>query len=65
MGAILLGLRLPEHKLREIGATCYNALEDNVSGEAPFAPDCERHYRDVRTGLPAVRPASRRLAGHR
>jgi len=50
------GQRLPEHKLREIGATYYDALDDNVSSEAPFAPDCERHENGFITAGPNLPP---------
>ncbi|MBO0838610.1 MAG: hypothetical protein J2P28_24280 [Actinobacteria bacterium] len=50
------GQRLPEHKLREIGATYYNALDDNVAGEAPFAADCERHENGIVTAGPNLPP---------
>lgn len=50
------GLRLPEHKLRALGATYYNALDDNDSSLAPFAPDCERHENGLVTAGPHVPP---------
>jgi hypothetical protein len=50
------GQRLPEHKLRALGATYYNALDDNDSSLAPFAPDCERHENGLVTAGPNLPP---------
>jgi hypothetical protein len=43
------GKRLPESRLLAIGATYYNALDDNKGSEAPFAADCQRRENGVTT----------------
>jgi hypothetical protein len=50
------GQRLPEHKLRAIGATYYDALDNNDSSLAPFAADCERHENGLITAGPNLPP---------
>ncbi len=35
--------RLPHDELIRIGATYYDALDDNDGSKTPFAPECERH----------------------
>jgi hypothetical protein len=51
------GERLPAHELRAIGATYYNALDDNDGSLAPFAPDCERHENGLVTAGPNLPPS--------
>jgi len=58
------GQRLPEHKLRETGATYCNALDDNDSSLAPFAPDCERHENGFVTAVP-ICPRPRQASASR
>ncbi len=41
--------RLPEAKLLAIGKTYYDALDDNVGSEAPFAADCQRRENALTT----------------
>jgi hypothetical protein len=41
--------RLPEAKLRSIGITYYDALDDNKGSEAPFAADCQRRENGMTT----------------
>jgi hypothetical protein len=41
--------RLPHDKLLAIGATYYNALDDNKGSEAPFAADCQRRENGLTT----------------
>jgi hypothetical protein len=41
--------RLPHDKLLAIGKTYYNALDDNVGAEAPFAADCQRRENGATT----------------
>lgn len=48
--------RLPEHLLRAIGATYYDALDDNDASLVPFAPDCERHENGLITAGPDLPP---------
>jgi len=51
--------RLPHDKLIAIGATYYDALDDNNGELAPFAADCERHENGMITasGNPSPAPA--------
>ena len=35
--------RLPHHRLVSIGASYYDALDDNDGSKTPFADDCQRH----------------------
>lgn len=49
--------RLPEQRLRAIGATYYRALDDNNASLAPFAPNCERHENGIITAGPHVPPS--------
>jgi hypothetical protein len=41
--------RLPHDKLLAIGKTYYDALDDNVASEAPFADDCQRRENGATT----------------
>jgi hypothetical protein len=41
--------RLPHDKLLAIGKTYYDALDDNVGSEAPFAADCQRRENGATT----------------
>jgi len=41
--------RLPHDKLIAIGASYYDALDDNKSSEAPFAADCQRRENGATT----------------
>ena len=43
------GQRLAHDKLIAIGATYYNALDDNKGAEAPFAADCQRRENGATT----------------
>jgi len=49
------GQRKPHDELIKIGASYYDALDDNNGELAPFAPDCERHENGMITasGKPA------------
>lgn len=52
--------RLPHDKLLAIGKTYYDALDDNVGSEAPFAADCQRRENGATTagegaGAPAIK----------
>lgn len=51
------GKRLPEQRLRAIGATYYKALDGNNARLAPFAPNCERHENGIITAGPHVAPS--------
>jgi hypothetical protein len=44
--------RLPAAILREIGATYYDALQDNDGNRSPCAADCERHENGLVTAGP-------------
>lgn len=48
--------RLDEPTLIAIGATYYDALDDNDGSLAPFAPDCERHENGLITAGPNLPP---------
>ncbi|HWJ70478.1 MAG TPA: hypothetical protein VNS79_10575 [Sphingobium sp.] len=41
--------RLPHDELIRIGASYYDALDDNDGTKMPFAPDCERHENGMKT----------------
>jgi hypothetical protein len=56
LAKIPAGKRLPEPRLRAIGATYYKALDDNDAAPAPFAPNCERHENGIVTAGPHVPP---------
>ncbi len=43
------GRRLPEARLMKIGATYYDALDDNKGSESPFAADCQRRENGITT----------------
>ncbi len=51
--------RKSHDELIEIGASYYDALDDNNGELAPFAPDCERHENGMITasGKPSAAPA--------
>jgi hypothetical protein len=51
--------RKPHDELIKIGATYYDALDDNNGELTPFAPDCERHENGMITasGQPSTAPA--------
>jgi hypothetical protein len=49
--------RLPHDKLIAIGATYYDALDDNNGELAPFAADCERHENGMITASGNPAPA--------
>jgi hypothetical protein len=51
--------RKPHDELIRIGATYYDALDDNNGDLSPFAPDCERHENGMITasGAPSTAPA--------
>ena len=51
--------RKPHDELIRIGASYYDALDDNNGELAPFAPDCERHENGMITasGTPSSAPA--------
>ncbi len=53
------GQRKSHDELIEIGASYYDALDDNNGELAPFAPDCERHENGMITasGKPSTAPA--------
>src|SRR5690606_6968359 len=44
--------RLPHDQLIAIGASYYDALDDNDGSLTPFAPDCERHENGMITASP-------------
>ncbi|HTV77734.1 MAG TPA: hypothetical protein VMF03_05720, partial [Steroidobacteraceae bacterium] len=52
--------RKPHDELIKIGASYYDALDDNNGDLAPFAPDCERHENGMITasGAPSTMPAT-------
>lgn len=52
------GERLPHHKLIDIGAGYYDALDENDGSLAPFAADCERHENGLVTAGPDLPPPS-------
>ncbi len=52
LAEIPVGQRLPADKLRETGATYYDALEDNDGSLSPIAADCERHENGLVTAAP-------------
>jgi hypothetical protein len=61
--------RLPESKLLAIGKTYYNALDDNVGSEAPFAADCQRRENGATTagagaGAPPTKDANKSPIAH-
>jgi hypothetical protein len=65
--------RKSEEELIAIGATYYDALDDNDGSLMPFAPDCERHENGIVTagpgeggagpGGPSEHPVARDCAG--
>jgi hypothetical protein len=57
--AIPAAQRRPHDELIEIGASYYDALDDNNGELAPFSPDCERHENGMITasGTPSTGPA--------
>lgn len=63
------GKRLPEARLRAIGAAYYDALDDNKGSEAPFAADCQRRENGMTTagegaGAPPVKDANTSPIAH-
>ncbi len=54
-----VGERKSHDELIKIGASYYDALDDNNGELAPFAPDCERHENGMITasGKPSTAPA--------
>ena len=63
------GKRLPEARLLAIGATYYDALDDNKGSEAPFAADCQRRENGVTTagegaGGPPIKDANTSPVAH-
>jgi hypothetical protein len=53
------GQRLPHDQLLKIGASYYDALDDNNGSEAPFAADCQRIENGIITaGKDAMGPPS-------
>jgi hypothetical protein len=48
--------RLPHDKLVAIGASYYDALDDNNGSLMPFASDCERHENGMVTAAPNLPP---------
>jgi hypothetical protein len=52
--AIPADKRLPESRLLKIGATYYDALDDNNGAEAPFAADCQRRENGMTTAGPGA-----------
>lgn len=54
--------RLPHNQLMEIGASYYDALDDNDADLFPFAPDCERRENGITTAG-ANRPPAQSGAG--
>jgi hypothetical protein len=69
LAEIPAGKRLPESRLLKIGATYYDALDDNKGSEAPFAADCERHENGMITagpkaGAPPIKDANKSPVAH-
>lgn len=63
------GERLPHDKLIAIGATYYDALDDNKGSEAPFAADCQRRENGMTTagegaGSPPTQDANKSPIAH-
>ncbi len=63
------GERLAHDKLIKIGATYYDALDDNNGSEAPFAADCQRRENGVTTagegaGGPPIKDANTSPVAH-
>jgi hypothetical protein len=50
------GQRLPHDELIRIGATYYDALDDNDGSKTPFAPDCQRLENGMITAGEGVGP---------
>ncbi len=48
--------RLPHDQLVKIGASYYDALDDNDGSKMPFAQDCERHENGSVTAAPNLPP---------
>jgi hypothetical protein len=55
--------RLPHDELIAIGASYYDALDDNNGELAPFAPDCERHENGMITASGTPAPAAAAIPG--
>jgi hypothetical protein len=55
--------RLPQGELIAIGASYYDALDDNNGELAPFAPDCERHENGMITASGTPTPAAPAIPG--
>jgi len=69
LSEIPAGKRLPHDRLIAIGATYYNALDDNKGSEAPFAADCQRRENGVTTagegaGGPPTKDANKSPIAH-
>ena len=63
------GKRLPHDRLIALGATYYDALDDNKGSEAPFAADCQRRENGVTTagegaGGPPIKDANTSPVAH-
>jgi hypothetical protein len=55
--------RLSHDELIAIGASYYDALDDNNGELAPFAPDCERHENGMITASSTPAPAAAAIPG--
>lgn len=60
---IPLDQRLPHDELIAIGASYYDALDDNNGELAPFAADCERHENGMITASSVPAPAAPAIPG--